>query len=334
MTQISLVVVAVAFAYAQAFGVPHGIRVARTSSTTALQATITAAMVSQLRQKTDAPMMECKKALNESEGDMARAEEIIRVKLGTKASKVGSRIAAEGLVIAIIEGSKGVLMEANCETDFVSKNPDFIAFTNACAKKILVENPADIASLLTADMDGQSVEKTRSDLVGKIGENMSLRRFKRFEGTSKLASYIHGKSIGVIVEYDGDEQAAKDVCMHIACNKPLSLDASGVPAEKIEAERNIAALKAAESGKSAEIAAKMVEGSVAKYLKEVSLLSQPFVKNDKITVQQMLKDTKTTVKGYSIFVVGEGMEKKEDTFVEEIKKANEKVAAARAAAEA
>jgi elongation factor Ts len=290
-------------------------------------------MVNALRQKTDAPMMECKKALNEAEGDMTKAEEILRLKLGNKATKVGSRIAAEGLVIAMIDGSKGVLFEANCETDFVSKNPDFIAFANACAKKVLDENIPDVPTLLQSDMGGQTVEKVRADLVGKIGENMSLRRFVKFSGQNKLSSYIHGKSIGVIVEYDGNDEAAKDVCMHIACNKPVALDASSVPPEKIEAERAFAVTKAAESGKPAEIVAKMVEGSVQKYLKEITLLSQPFVKNDKITVQQMLKDTKTSVKSYGLYVVGEGLEKKEDTFVKEIQKANEAIAAARAAAQ-
>ena len=318
---------------ASAFGIRSSQRLLVRSPTALFSTTITASMVSALRQKTDAPMMECKKALNEANGDMTRAEEIIRVKLGNKASKVGSRIAAEGLVVVLVDGNKGVLLESNCETDFVSKNPDFVQFSTACAQKILSENPSDVSALLNADMNGQTVEKTRADLIGKIGENMSLRRFKRYETPFKLASYIHGKTIGVMVEYEGSEEAARDVCMHIACNKPLALDASAVPAEKIEAERNIATLKAAESGKPADIVAKMVEGSVQKYLKEVTLLSQPFVKNDKITVEKMLKDAKTSIKSYSIFVVGEGMEKKEDTFVAEIQKANEAVAAARAAQE-
>jgi hypothetical protein len=189
-------------------------RLTQTKLNMAEGVTITAAMVSGLRQKTDAPMMECKKALTEANGDMSRAEEIIRVKLGNKASKVGGRIAAEGLVVIIIEGGKGVLFEANCETDFVSKNPDFIDFTKSCAAAIIAKNPADVSALSSLPMGDKTVEQTRSDLVGKIGENMSLRRFQRFEGSNKLASYLHGGSkIGVIVEYVGDDQAAKDVAV-------------------------------------------------------------------------------------------------------------------------
>jgi len=277
-------------------------------------------------------MMECKKALIESNGDMARAEEILRVKLGNKATKVGSRIAAEGLVIAKIDGGKGVLFEANCETDFVSKNPDFVAFVKAVADKILVDAPADVATLNASPMGEKSVEGTRSDLVGKIGENMSLRRFRRFDSpTSKLASYTHNNRIGVIVEYEGEEEAAKDVAMHIAAQKPLCLTADQVPAENAERERKIAAEKAAESGKPADIVAKMVEGSVQKYLKEVSLMNQPFVKNDKVTVSEMLKQKKTTVKSFELYVVGEGLEKKQDNFVAEVAAAQAKVAAAAAA---
>ena len=330
----TLALVAALIACSNAYSLPGRGAAARVSTALYSAPTITAAMVNALRQKTDAPMMECKKALTESSGDMAKAEEILRLKLGNKATKVGSRIASEGVVVAEIDGNKGVLFEANCETDFVSKNPDFVAFVNSCAKKILNDNPADIESFSQMAMeDGRTVEKTRVDLVGKIGENMSLRRFKRFESPYQLASYIHGKSIGVVVEYEGSAEAAKDVCMHIACNKPLALDASSVPAEKIEAERAFATTKAAESGKPPEIVAKMVEGSVQKYLKEVTLLSQPFVKNDKVTVQQMLKEAKTEVKSYALFVVGEGLEKKEDTFVAEVQKANEAIAKARAAAE-
>jgi elongation factor Ts len=289
-------------------------------------------MVSSLRSKTDAPMMECKKALTEAKGDMAKAEEIIRVKLGNKANKVGGRIAAEGLVVTVIEGGKGVIFEANCETDFVSKNPDFISFTKACAEKVLKENPADVAALNALSMEGKSVEEFRKDLVGKIGENMSLRRFKRFDGSNKLATYIHNNKIGVVVEYDGEETAAKDIAMHIAAQKPIALKPTDVPADIIASERNIATQKAAESGKPPEIAAKMVEGSVQKYLKEVSLLNQPFVKNDKISVQEYLKQSKTDVKSYALFVVGEGLEKKEDTFAAEVAAAQAKVAAAAKAA--
>jgi elongation factor Ts len=282
-------------------------------------AAITAAMVGELRAKTDAPMMECKKALTEAEGDLARAEEILRVKLGSKASKAASRVTAEGVVAAYISGGVGALVEVNCETDFVTKNDDFIALTNTTAKLVAEKNPADVAALSAAEVDGKTLEEVRAALVGKIGENMSIRRFKRYETGSKLVSYLHGTRIGVIVEYDGsDEQVGKDVAMHIAAMKPVALASSDVPADLIEKERSIAAQKAAESGKPADIVAKMVEGSVQKYLKEVSLLNQPFVKNDKQTVEQMLKAANTTVKSFTMYVVGEGIEKKQDDFAAEV----------------
>lgn len=280
---------------------------------------ITAAMVGELRAKTDAPMMECKKALTEANGDMAKAEELLRVKLGSKASKAASRITAEGVITAFISGNVGALVEVNCETDFVSKNEDFLAFANGCAKLVAEKNPADVAALSELALDGKSVEALRTELVGRIGENMSIRRFKRFETASKLASYLHGTRIGVMVEYDGaDEQVGKDVAMHIAAMKPVSLSSEQVPAELIEKERSVAQLKAAESGKPAEIAAKMVEGSVQKYLKEVSLLDQQFVKNDKQTVAQMLKAANSSVKSFVLFIVGEGIEKKQDDFAAEV----------------
>lgn len=282
-------------------------------------AAITAAMVGELRAKTDAPMMECKKALTEAGGDMAKAEEILRVKLGSKASKAASRITAEGVVAAYIGGDVGALVEVNCETDFVSKNDDFLKLANACAKLVAEKNPADVAALSALPLDGKTVEETRTELVGRIGENMSIRRFKRFETAAKLVSYLHGTRIGVMVEYDGaDEQVGKDVAMHIAAMKPVALSSDQVPAELIEKERTVASLKAAESSKPADIAAKMVEGSVQKYLKEVSLLNQPFVKNDKQTVEQMLKAAGATVKGFTMFVVGEGIEKKQDDFAAEV----------------
>ncbi|MFZ6710484.1 translation elongation factor Ts [Undibacterium sp. TC9W] len=282
-------------------------------------AAITAAMVGALRAKTDAPMMVCKKALTEAEGDMDRAEEILRVKLGTKASGAATRITAEGVVASYIAGNIGSLIEVNCETDFVTKNDDFLALANTCAKLIVEHNPADIAALGALPLDGKTVEEVRLALVGKIGENMSFRRFVRFDTTAKLVSYLHGTRIGVVVEFDGaDEQVGKDVAMHIAAMKPVSLSSEQVPAELIEKERSIAAQKAAESGKPAEIVAKMVEGSVQKYLKEVSLLDQTFVKNDKQTVEQMLKSANTTVKAFTMFVVGEGIEKKQDDFAAEV----------------
>ncbi|WP_339939147.1 translation elongation factor Ts [Undibacterium luofuense] len=282
-------------------------------------AAITAAMVAELRAKTDAPMMECKKALTEAEGNMDRAEEILRVKLGSKASKAASRITAEGVVAAYVSGNVGALIEVNCETDFVTKNDDFIALANTCAKLVAEHNPADVAALNALPLDGKTVDEVRAALVGKIGENMSIRRFKRFETTAKLASYLHGSRIGVMVEFDGaDEQVGKDLAMHIAAMKPVAVSGADVPADLIEKERSVAEQKAAESGKPADIVAKMVEGSVQKYLKEVSLLNQSFVKNDKQTVEQMLKAADSSVKSFVMFVVGEGIEKKVDDFAAEV----------------
>lgn len=255
-------------------------------------AQITASMVKELREKTDAPMMECKKALTEADGDLARAEEILRVKLGNKASKAATRITAEGLIGLFIsaDSKTGAVIEVNCETDFVAKNDDFIAFVNGLAKLVTEKAPADIAALGDLPMADGTVESTRAALVGKIGENMSIRRFQRYETADQLASYVHGGKIGVLVDFAGAEEIGKDLAMHIAATKPKALDASGVAAEDIAAERSVAEQKAAESGKPAEIVAKMVEGSVQKFLKEVTLLSQPFVKNDKQSVEQMLKE--------------------------------------------
>ena len=282
-------------------------------------AAITAAMVGELRAKTDAPMMECKKALTEAEGDMARAEEILRVKLGGKASKAASRVTAEGVVAAWISGGVGALIEVNCETDFVTKNDEFIGLANTCARLVAEHNPADVAALSALPLNGKTVDEERAALIGRIGENMSIRRFKRFETSARLASYLHGTRIGVMVEFEGgDEQVGKDVAMHVAAMKPVALSSGDVPAELIEKERNVAALKAAESGKPADIVNKMVEGSVQKFLKEVSLLNQPFVKNDKQTVEQMLKEAKATVKSFVLFVVGEGIEKRQDDFAAEV----------------
>jgi len=282
-------------------------------------AAITAALVGELRAKTDAPMMECKKALTEAEGDMVRAEEILRVKLGSKASKASSRITSEGVVATYIAGGVGALVEINCETDFVTKNDEFIALANAVAKVIAEKNPADLAALGALPLGEKTVEETRTELIGRIGENMSIRRFQRFETTGKLVSYLHGTRIGVVVEFDGaDEQVGKDVAMHIAAMKPVALSSDQVPADLIEKERSVASLKAAESGKPADIVAKMVDGSVQKYLKEVSLFNQSFVKNDKQTVEQMLKAANTSVKSFSMFVVGEGIEKKQDDFAAEV----------------
>ncbi len=285
-------------------------------------AAITASMVAELRAKTDAPMMECKKALTEADGDMAKAEELLRVKLGSKAGKAASRITAEGVITSHIEGQVGALLEVNCETDFVTKNDSFLAMARAAAQLIVAHNPANIEALgglaYSQDGFGPTLEDVRKGLIGKIGENMSFRRFQRFSAGTALASYLHGTRIGVVVEYTGDDVAAKDVAMHVAAMKPVALTSAQVPAELIERERSVAAAKAAESGKPADIAAKMVEGSVQKYLKEVSLFDQPFVKNDKQTVAQMLKAANTEVKAFTLYVVGEGIEKKADDFAAEV----------------
>jgi len=296
-------------------------------------AAITASMVAELRAKTDSPMMECKKALTEADGDMDKAEEILRVKLGSKAGKAASRVTAEGVVSSFIDGGTGALLETNCETDFVTKNDSFLALARAAAELIARHNPADVAALgalpYAQDSFGPTLEDVRKGLIGKIGENMSFRRFKRFEGAGKLASYLHGTRIGVMVQYEGDENAAKDVAMHVAAMKPVALTSADVPSALIDKERSVATAKAAESGKPADIATKMIEGSVQKYLKEVSLFNQSFVKNDKQTVEQMLKAAGTTVKGFTLYVVGEGIEKKVDDFAAEVAA---QVAAAKAGA--
>lgn len=285
---------------------------------------ITASMVAELRAKTDAPMMECKKALTEADGDMVKAEELLRVKLGTKAGKAASRVTAEGVVASFIEGTTGALVEVNCETDFVTKNDSFLALANAAARLAAQHKPADVAALgalpYEQDSFGPTLEDVRKGLIGKIGENMSFRRFKCWSNGAALVSYLHGTRIGVVVEYEGDATAAKDVAMHVAAMKPVSLTSAEVPAELIERERSVAAAKAAESGKPADIVAKMVDGSVQKYLKEVSLFDQVFVKaaDGKQTVGAYLKAANTTAEGFTLYVVGEGIEKKVDDFAAEV----------------
>jgi len=297
-----------------------------------MMAAITASMVAELRGKTDAPMMECKRALTEAEGDMVKAEELLRVKLGTKAGKAAGRITAEGVVATARAGDAGAMIEVNCETDFVTKNDSFLGLANAAAALVAQHDPADVAALgaLSYEQDGfgPTLEDVRKGLVGKIGENMSFRRFSRFGSGAQLASYLHGTRIGVVIEFDGDETAAKDVAMHVAAMKPVALSSADVPAELVERERSVAAAKAAEdaaaavaAGKpvqSAEIVAKRIEGGVQKYLKEVSLFDQSFVKNDKQTVGQMLKAASTTVRTFTLYVVGEGIEKKVDDFAAEV----------------
>lgn len=291
-------------------------------------AEITASMVKELREKTDAPMMECKKALAEAAGDMAKAEEILRVKLGNKASKAATRVAAEGIVAVSVDtgGKLAAMVEVNCETDFVAKNDDFLAFAKNLAELVATKNPADVAALSALPLGGGTVETTRTALIGKIGENMSIRRFARIEAQGRIAQYVHGGAkIGVLVDVAGDDETlAKDLAMHIAASKPKALNASGVPVEAIESERRIATEKAAEdaakSGKQipADIMAKRVEGAVQKYLKEVTLLGQPFVKDDKLTIEQLLKSKGATVNGFVLYVVGEGIEKKQTDFAAEV----------------
>ena len=288
-------------------------------------AEITASMVKELREKTDAPMMECKKALTEAQGDLARAEEILRVKLGNKATKAATRIAAEGIVAIHVapDGKTGAIVEVNCETDFVAKNDDFNAMVRGLAQLVVERNPADVAALSALDMGGSTVEQVRTALVGKIGENMSLCRFSRIAAQGRLTSYVHGGSkIGVLVDVvGGDDALARDLAMHIAASKPKALSKEGVPAEDVARERSIAQQKAAESGKPTEIVAKMVEGSVQKYLKEVTLLGQPFVKDDKLTIEQLLKSKGASVSAFTLYVVGEGIEKKVTDFAAEVAQA-------------
>ncbi len=285
-------------------------------------AEITAGMVKELREKTDAPMMECKKALTEANGDLGRAEEILRVKLGNKASKAASRIAAEGVVAVYIapDGKSGALLEVNCETDFVAKNGEFLGFAGKLAELAATQQPADVAALSRLPLNGSSVEEVRKALVGKIGENLAIRRFARMAAQGRLASYIHGGArIGVLVDVaGGDDELARDLAMHIAASKPAALSVAAVPAELMQKERSIAAAKAAESGKPANIVEKMVEGSVQKFLKEVTLLGQPFVKNDKQSVEQLLKSKGASVAAFALYVVGEGLERKKDDFVSEV----------------
>ena len=284
-------------------------------------AEITASMVKELRERTDAPMMDCKKALTEAEGDMMRAEEILRVRFGNKASKAASRVAAEGTVGIHIsaDGKQGAMVEVNCETDFVARNDDFLALTRNLAELVVKHSPADVAALSALTIGDATVEDTRSQLIGKIGENVSIRRFVRFNVQGKLSSYVHGGKIGVVVDVvGGDEQLGKDIAMHIAAAKPRSLDAAGVSRELIDAERRVAIEKAREAGKPETMLDKIAEGTVQKFLKEVTLLNQPFVKDDKQTIEQLLKSKGASVAGFTMFVVGEGIEKKVTDFAAEV----------------
>jgi elongation factor Ts len=287
-------------------------------------AEITASMVKELREKTDAPMMECKKALAEAGGDMAKAEEILRVKLGNKATKAASRIAAEGVVAINIDagGKTGAIVEVNSETDFVAKNDDFIRFAKDLAALVVAHNPADVAALSAMPLGGGTVETTRTALIGKIGENLNVRRFARLQAQGALAHYVHGGSkIGVLLDFTGgNAELGRDIAMHIAASKPKALDATGVPADLLETERRIAVEKAREAGKPEAMLDKIAEGTVQKYLKEVTLLGQVFVKAEdgKQTIEQLLKARGASVNGFALFVVGEGIEKKQSDFAAEV----------------
>ena len=286
-------------------------------------ADISASMVMDLRQRTGLGMMECKKALTEAAGDMAKAEELLRIRSGAKASKAADRIAAEGVIgLHVAPGATvAAMVEVNCETDFVAKNDDFKAFAGEVAQRVVGDNPADVAALANAKLaSGESVEARRVALVQKIGENITIRRFARREAKGKIASYVHGTRIGVIVDVTGGaDTLGKDLAMHVAASKPLAVRKEDVPADIVAKERTIAAARAAESGKAPNIVEKMIEGAVAKYLAEVTLLAQPFVKGDgKQTVAELVKAQGATVNGFVLFVVGEGIEKRKDDFAAEV----------------
>jgi elongation factor Ts len=275
-------------------------------------AEITASMVKDLRDRTDAPMMDCKKALTEADGDSVRAEEILRVRFGNKASKAAGRLAAEGIVIAFVakDGKTGTLLEVNSETDFCAKNEDFLKYTNELVSTINEKNPANIEALTSLNMASGNAEEVRTQLVGKIGENITPRRFVRYQTTGQIFSYIHSGRIGVLLDLQGgDEALGKDLAMHIAANKPKALNASGIDAALIEVEKRVAIEKAKEAGKPEAMLEKIAEGTVQKFLKEVTLLNQPFVKDDKVSVEQLLKANNATVNAFSIYSVAEGIEK-------------------------
>jgi elongation factor Ts len=275
-------------------------------------AEITASMVKDLRDRTDAPMMDCKKALTEADGDSVRAEEILRVRFGNKASKAAGRLAAEGIVIAFVakDGKTGTLLEVNSETDFCAKNEDFLKYSNELVSAINEKNPANIEALTSLNMASGNAEEVRTQLVGKIGENITPRRFVRYQTTGQIFSYIHSGRIGVLLDLQGgDEALGKDLAMHIAANKPKALNASGIDAALIEVEKRVAIEKAKEAGKPEAMLEKIAEGTVQKFLKEVTLLNQPFVKDDKVSVEQLLKANNATVNAFSIYSVAEGIEK-------------------------
>jgi elongation factor Ts len=275
-------------------------------------ADISAGLVKELRELTGLGMMECKKALIEAGGDLRKAEELLRIRSGAKASKAAGRVAAEGVIGAWLsaDGKIGALVELNCETDFVARNEDFTAYAKALAETVATRNPKDVEELGSLDLLGSKIESKRQSLVQKIGENITIRRFQRLQAKGRLALYLHGAKIGVLVDYDGAEEVGKDLAMHIAFARPSYLSKADVPADMVSRERDIQAARARESGKPAEIAAKMVEGALGKYLAEMTLLGQPFVKDDKLSVEKMLAARKAKINGYAFLVVGEGIEKK------------------------
>jgi elongation factor Ts len=274
-------------------------------------AEISAGLVKELRELTGLGMMECKKALAEAGGDLKKAEELLRIKSGAKASKAASRIAAEGVIGAWLsaDAKVGALVELNCETDFVAKNDDFVAFAKSLAEIVATREPANVDELNSIDLMGSKVEARRQALVQKIGENMTIRRFKRLQAKGKLALYLHGAKIGVLVDYEGPEEVGKDLAMHVAFAKPQHMTKDQVPADLVARERDIQLARAKESGKPEEIARKMVEGSLNKFLGEITLMGQPFVKDDKQTIEKMLAAKKSKIHGYAFLVVGEGIEK-------------------------
>ena len=284
-------------------------------------AEITASMVMALRSKTDAPMMDCKKALIEAEGDMQRGEEILRVRFGNKASKASSRIAAEGVVSSFItkDGKSGCLIEINSETDFCAKNEEFQKFARQLAQLVVEKKPSNVEDLAQVNLDGQTVEELRTGLVGKIGENITPRRFDLMDAKGTLYSYIHGAKIGVILDLEGgNDELGKDIAMHIAAAKPKAIDQSGVDPELIDTERRVAIEKAKEAGKPEEILEKIATGTVNKFLKEITLLNQAFVKDDKVSINELLSKNNATLHAFSMYSVGEGIEKKQEDFAAEV----------------
>jgi elongation factor Ts len=281
---------------------------------------ITAALVKELRELTGLGMMECKRALEEAGGDLKKAEDLLRVRSGAKASKAAGRIAAEGVIGAWVapDHKLGALVEVNCETDFVAKNEDFLAFARGLAEVVARQNPTDIAALAALEIGGENIEAKRQKLVQKIGENMTIRRFARLQADARLAQYVHGVKIGVLIDYEGDDELAKGIAMHVAFAKPQFLSKADVSPEVLARERAVQEARAKEQGKPPEIAAKMVEGALNKFAAEIALLGQPFVVNDKLTVEKALAERKTKLRGYRFLVVGEGIDKKSSDFAAEV----------------